>query len=74
MDNLPSDDIQSDIAIIGMSSPFTKAKTLDQFWLHLREDRECISFYSEKDLHSSGVNPVDPIGPFSVFTLGAVMY
>ena len=57
MDNLPSDDIQSDIAIIGMSGRFPKAKTLDQFWHNLREGRECISFFSEEDLHASGVNP-----------------
>ena len=57
MDNLSSDDLQSDIAIIGMSGRFPRAKSLDQFWHNLREGRECISFLSDEDLHASGVNP-----------------
>ena len=57
MGNLRSDDIQGDIAIIGMSWRFPKAKNLDHFWLNLREGRECISFFSEEDLHASGINP-----------------
>ncbi len=55
MSDLLSDDIIGDIAIIGMSGRFPKAKSLDEFWSNLREGRECISIFSEKELQSSNV-------------------
>jgi acyl transferase domain-containing protein/acyl-CoA synthetase (AMP-forming)/AMP-acid ligase II/acyl carrier protein len=48
---------QGDIAVVGMSGRFPKANTLDQFWHNLREGLECVSFFSEEELYSSGVNP-----------------
>ena len=47
----------SDIAIIGMSCRFPGAKDLDEFWLNLREGRECITFFTDEEILASGVDP-----------------
>ena len=55
MNNLPYDNIMNDIAIIGMSGRFPKARDVDTLWRNLREGKECISFFSDSELQSSGV-------------------
>ncbi|MEH2308020.1 type I polyketide synthase [Nostoc sp.] len=45
-----------DIAIIGMSGRFPKARSLDAFWQNLRDGLEAISFFSDKELESMGVD------------------
>ena len=51
-----SDDLDLDIAIIGMSGRFPGAKNIDEFWKNLRDGVESISFFSEQELASSGIN------------------
>ncbi|HAG80826.1 MAG TPA: hypothetical protein DCL61_06565, partial [Cyanobacteria bacterium UBA12227] len=46
----------SEIAIIGMSCRFPGAKTIDEFWHNLRNGVESISFFSDRELVSSGVD------------------
>ncbi|MGD9823135.1 type I polyketide synthase [Desulfobacter sp.] len=45
------------IAVIGMSCRFPQASSPDEFWENLKCGKESISFFSEKELQSSGVSP-----------------
>ncbi|RUS95288.1 hypothetical protein DSM106972_090640 [Dulcicalothrix desertica PCC 7102] len=47
----------SEIAIIGMTGRFPGAKDIDEFWRNLQHGVESISFFSDEELNSSGVNP-----------------
>src|SRR4028118_1810900 len=47
----------SEIAVIGMSGRFPGAKNIDEFWQNLRDGVESISFFSDWDIVSSGVDP-----------------
>ncbi|MDF5719757.1 MAG: SDR family NAD(P)-dependent oxidoreductase [Rhizonema sp. PD37] len=44
-----------DIAVIGMSGRFPKARNLDAFWQNLRSGSESISFFSNQELESVGI-------------------
>jgi len=46
-----------EIAIVGMSGRFPMAKNVGEFWQNLRNGLECISFFSDEQLLSSGVAP-----------------
>ncbi|MBW4592774.1 MAG: SDR family NAD(P)-dependent oxidoreductase [Brasilonema angustatum HA4187-MV1] len=46
-----------DIAVIGMSGRFPKARNIDAFWQNLRSGVESISFFSNQELESFGVDP-----------------
>jgi acyl transferase domain-containing protein/acyl carrier protein len=46
-----------DIAVIGMSGRFPRAKNIDDFWHNLRDGVESISFFSHQELESIGVDP-----------------
>lgn len=45
------------IAIIGMAGKFPGAKDLDTFWQNLRDGVESVSFFSEEELLSAGIDP-----------------
>lgn len=45
----------SEIAIIGMSGRFPKARTTKEFWKNIVEERECISFFSDAELEQAGI-------------------
>ena len=45
------------IAVIGMSGRFPKARNLDAFWQNLRSGSESISVFSNQELESVGVDP-----------------
>src|SRR3990172_9726095 len=45
------------IAIIGMSGRFPGAKNLSEFWQNLRDGVESVSFFSDEELESSGIDP-----------------
>ena len=45
-----------DIAVIGMSGRFPQAQNLDAFWHNLRDGIESISFFSDQELESVGVD------------------
>jgi acyl transferase domain-containing protein/acyl carrier protein len=47
-----------EIAIIGMSGRFPGARNIDEFWRNLRDGVESISFFTDQELESSGINPV----------------
>lgn len=49
--------ISSDIAIIGMSGRFPKARSLREFWHNLCEGVEAISFFTDEELIEAGVSP-----------------
>lgn len=57
MGNMQMDSSLKDIAIIGMSGRFPKAKDLDKYWQNVREGVECISFFSDSELVYSGIDP-----------------
>ena len=46
----------SEIAIIGLTGRFPKAKNIDEFWENLQQGRESISFFSDEELLLSGIN------------------
>src|SRR5882762_11238734 len=54
---MPNDSGVERIAIVGMSGRFPGAANLDQFWENLRAGVESISFFSEQDLRSAGLDP-----------------
>src|SRR5258707_525871 len=45
------------IAVIGKSGRFPKAESLNQFWQNLCNGKEAISFFTDEELLSSGVDP-----------------
>lgn len=45
------------IAIIGMAGKFPGSKDLDTFWQNLRDGVESVSFFSEEELLSAGIDP-----------------
>ncbi|MCP5050753.1 MAG: amino acid adenylation domain-containing protein, partial [bacterium] len=44
-----------EIAVIGMSGRFPQAKNIDEFWENLKEGRECIEFFSHRELKENGI-------------------
>ncbi|MEG3959208.1 non-ribosomal peptide synthetase/type I polyketide synthase [Microcoleus sp. herbarium2] len=56
MNQAHNDDIDLDIAIIGMSGRFPGANNIDEFWQNLQDGVESISFFSDRELESSGIN------------------
>ena len=44
------------IAVVGMAARFPGSKTIEQFWSNLKNGRECISFFTDKELLESGIS------------------
>src|ERR1043165_2701969 len=44
------------IAIVGMAGRFPGARNLDEFWRNLRDGVEAISFFTDEELRSAGVD------------------
>ncbi|MEH2238957.1 type I polyketide synthase [Nostoc sp.] len=57
MDNPESHDSLKGIAVIGMAGRFPGAKSTDEFWQNLSQGRESISFFTDEELLSEGVDP-----------------
>ena len=57
MDSDRTQDNSEDIAIIGLNGRFPGAKNLDEFWQNLRDGVESISFFSDDELASLGIEP-----------------
>src|SRR5881396_1072665 len=51
------DELDSQIAVIGLSGRFPKSKDLDGWWCNLRDGVELISFFSEDELLALGIAP-----------------
>ncbi|MBW4611886.1 MAG: SDR family NAD(P)-dependent oxidoreductase [Desmonostoc vinosum HA7617-LM4] len=47
----------SEIAIIGIAGRFPKAKNLEEFWENLQNGIETISFFTDEELLSTGIEP-----------------
>lgn len=47
----------SDVAIIGMAGRFPGARSVDELWKNLRDGVESISFFSDEELLTVGINP-----------------
>src|SRR5918999_5858699 len=47
----------TDIAIIGMSGRFPRARNIAEFWQVLKDGVEAISFFSDEELARAGVDP-----------------
>ncbi|MEG4999075.1 type I polyketide synthase [Microcoleus sp. B4-D4] len=56
MDNSETLESIEGIAIIGMAGRFPGAKNVDEFWQNLRDGVESISFFSEQELESLGID------------------
>ncbi|MEG4589522.1 beta-ketoacyl synthase N-terminal-like domain-containing protein [Microcoleus sp. MOSTC5] len=56
MDNSENTNSIEGIAIIGMAGRFPGAKNVDEFWENLRDGVESISFFSEQELESFGID------------------
>ncbi|OYD96055.1 polyketide synthase [Nostoc sp. 'Peltigera membranacea cyanobiont' 213] len=55
---------QEEIAIIGTAGRFPGAKNVDSFWQNIRDGVESISFFTDEELVSAGINPTllnDPL-------------
>lgn len=46
-----------EVAIVGMAGRFPKAKNIDEFWQNLRDGVESVTFFSDEELASSGLDP-----------------
>ena len=46
-----------EIAIIGMAGRFPGARNVGEFWRNLRDGVESISFFTDEELRSSGIDP-----------------
>jgi len=49
---------ESELAIIGMSCRFPGAENIELFWQNLRDGVESVTFFSDEELLSAGVDPV----------------
>ncbi|GHO82466.1 non-ribosomal peptide synthetase/type I polyketide synthase [Dictyobacter formicarum] len=47
----------SDIAIIGMAGRFPGARDIDEFWRNIQEGKESVTFFTQEELLSAGVDP-----------------
>ncbi len=47
---------KDEIAVIGMAGRFPGARNVDEFWRNLRDGREMVSFFSDKELEEAGVD------------------
>ncbi|ARV58896.1 hypothetical protein BZZ01_09855 [Nostocales cyanobacterium HT-58-2] len=61
-----------EIAIIGLAGRFPGANSVEEFWQNLRDDVESISFFSERDLESSGISS-NIFSNFNYIRAGAVL-
>ena len=57
MDNQQIHDSIKGIAVIGMVGRFPCAKSVDEFWENLCRGQESISFFSDEELETSGIDP-----------------
>ena len=55
MSNTEIEDVDG-IAIVGMAGRFPGARNIDEFWRNLRNGVEAISFFTEEELRSAGVD------------------
>jgi acyl transferase domain-containing protein/thioesterase domain-containing protein len=46
-----------EIAVVGMAGRFPGAKNVDEFWQNIRDGVESISFFTDKELAASGIDP-----------------
>jgi non-ribosomal peptide synthase protein (TIGR01720 family) len=49
-------DDSDEIAVVGMAGRFPGARNIEEFWSNLRDGVESISFFSEQELESDGVD------------------
>jgi len=45
------------IAVVGMAGRYPQAWNIAEFWNNLVEGKECITFFSEDELHATGISP-----------------
>jgi len=55
--NTKHTDREFDIAIVGMSGRFPKARTIQEYWENLRNGRECFTRLDDERMIASGVDP-----------------
>ncbi|MBD2435873.1 type I polyketide synthase [Nostoc sp. FACHB-110] len=72
MYELETDDILNQIAIIGMAGRFPKSPNINDFWHHLQQGSELISFFSEQELESAGIDAAVLNNPNFVKANGAL--
>src|SRR3972149_3105073 len=53
----PGDTSALEIAIIGMAGQFPGARSVDEFWQNLRDGLESVTFFSDEELESAGIDP-----------------
>jgi polyketide synthase PksJ len=61
-----------EIAVIGMSGRFPGAKNISQFWKNLQEGVESISFFSDEELESQGIQTHQSDNPDYVRAKGMI--
>ncbi|MBW4563380.1 MAG: SDR family NAD(P)-dependent oxidoreductase [Mojavia pulchra JT2-VF2] len=57
MDSLQTSVGLEGIAIVGLAGRFPGAKNVEKFWQNLKDGVESISFFSEQELESNGIEP-----------------
>jgi acyl transferase domain-containing protein/thioesterase domain-containing protein/acyl carrier protein len=64
--------LESDIAVVGMAGRFAGARSIDEYWNHLRDGVESLTTFSEAELAAAGVGPAELADPNYV-RVGAVL-
>ena len=62
-----------EIAVVGMSGRFPNADTLKQYWSNLKNGQEAISFFTDDELETSGMNKLLLANPKFVKCKGGVL-
>ena len=57
MTEYPAADSLGKIAVIGMACRYPDAWNIEQFWQNLKEEKECIQFFTDEQLLKAGVSP-----------------
>lgn len=64
--------LDTDIAVVGMSGRFAGAKNLTEYWNNIRDGVESLTRFTEEELLAAGVDPADLADPNYV-PVGAVL-
>ncbi len=60
------------IAVIGLAGRFPQSENVEVFWENLRAGRECITFFTDEELLSDGLDPIELRHPQYVKARGAL--
>jgi amino acid adenylation domain-containing protein len=66
------DSLDRNIAIVGLAGRFPGARNVQEFWRNVCEGRESVSFFSQEELQSAGIDPAVLADPNYIRAKGVI--